>query len=234
MLSTRRTSETRSPSSSSKPSSEAHHGPLAILPRAASRCITGGRSSLCSTACGEGEIAQLRTSDVLMVDGVMVMRVRKDAETGRRTKTMYSRRIIPVHPELQRMGFLAFVDEQRRGEHAELFPGSAPNANGQWGDNFSDWFTRLVASHRLTGQRLGLHSFRHNFEDALRAAGLKGSDIDRALAGRARQGGNDSGDTYGSGYPATQLADALALVTYPGLDLSHLHVAQLPGTAASN
>ncbi|SFP55149.1 site-specific integrase [Sphingomonas rubra] len=181
-----------------------------------------------------GEIAQLRTSDVLMVDGIMVMRVRKDAETGRRTKTMYARRIIPVHPQLERMGFLAFVDEQRRGDHAELFPGSEPNANGQWGDNFSDWFTRLVASHRLTGQRLGLHSFRHNFEDALRAAGLKGSDIGRALAGRARQGGNDSGDTYGSGYPATQLADALALVTYPGLDLSHLHVVQLREDASGN
>ncbi len=181
-----------------------------------------------------GEIAQLRTADVMQVDGVTVMRVRKDAEAGQRRKTIYARRIIPVHPELQKMGFLAYVAAQRRGGGAELFPGSAPNSNGQWGDSFSDWFTRLVAAHKFTGQRLGLHSFRHNFEDRLRAAGLRGSDIGWALAGRSRQGGNDSGDTYGVGYAATQLADALALVTYPGLDLSHLYADQPAGTAPSN
>lgn len=170
------------------------------------------------------EIAQLGTGDVIVVDGVTVMRLRKDAETGRRVKTKHGRRIIPVHAELQRMGFLAFVEEQRRAGDAQLFPGSAPNSNGQWGDGFSDWFTRLLETRKVTGQRLGLHSFRHNFEDRLRAAGLKGSDIGKALAGRARQGGGDSGDTYGSGYAATQLAEALALIHYPGLDLSHLHV----------
>jgi hypothetical protein len=122
------------------------------------------------------------------------------------------------------MGFLAFVAEQRRAKVSQLFPGEAPNTNGQWGDGFSDWFTRLLGARSVTGQRLGLHSFRHNFEDRLRAAGLRGSDIGKALAGRARQGGNDSGDTYGSGYAATQLAEALGQITYPDLDLSHLYV----------
>ena len=172
-----------------------------------------------------GEIAQLRVADVLQVDGVTVMRLRRDAETGRRVKTMYGRRIIPIHPEVQRMGFMQFVADQKTAGQSDLFPGEAPNKNGQWGDGFSDWFTRLLASRRVTGQRLGLHSFRHNFEDRLRAGGLKGTDIGRELAGRSRQGSGDSGDQYGSGYAATQLEEALAKVIYPGLDLSHLYVA---------
>jgi integrase len=169
-----------------------------------------------------GEIAQLQTADVQDVDGVTVMLVRPGQE-GQRVKTKASRRMVPVHPELARMGFLAFVAEQRRAGHVQLFPGEAPNSRGQWGDGFSDWFTRLLSTLGVSGTRLGLHSFRHNFEDRLRAAGLRGSDLGKALAGRARQGGNDSGDTYGSGYAATQLAEALALIDYPGLDLAHLH-----------
>lgn len=122
------------------------------------------------------------------------------------------------------MGFLTFVAQQQRAGSHQLFSGEEPNSRGQWGDGFSDWFTRLLVARSVSGKRLGLHSFRHNFEDRLRAAGLRGSDIGKALAGRARQGGSDSGDTYGSGYAATQLAEALALIEYPGLDLSRLHV----------
>jgi hypothetical protein len=170
-----------------------------------------------------GEIAQLGVADVQEVDGVMVLLIRPGHD-GQRVKTKASRRMLPVHAELRRMGFLSFAAAQRRAGLSQLFADEAPNSNGQWGDGFSDWFTRLLVARNVTGQRLGLHSFRHNFEDRLRAAGLRGSDIGKALAGRARQGGNDSGDTYGSGYAATQLAEALALIEYPDLDLSHLYV----------
>ncbi|MDK8214635.1 site-specific integrase [Sphingomonas sp. UMB7805-LC452B] len=170
-----------------------------------------------------GEIAQLAVADVTAVDGVTVMLVRP-GQDGQRVKTKGSRRMVPVHPELQRMGFLTFVAQQQRAGSHQLFSGEEPNSRGQWGDGFSDWFTRLLVARSVSGKRLGLHSFRHNFEDRLRAAGLRGSDIGKALAGRARQGGSDSGDTYGSGYAATQLAEALALIEYPGLDLSRLHV----------
>lgn len=172
-----------------------------------------------------GEIAQLNVADVQEVDGVVVLLVRP-GQDGQRVKTKASRRMLPIHPELQRMGFLAFVAEQRRARQKQLFPGEAPNSNGQWGDGFSDWFTRLLSARKVTGQRLGMHSFRHNFEDRLRAAGLRGSDIGKALAGRARQGGSDSGETYGSGYAANQLAEALARITYPELDLAHLYTVE--------
>lgn len=172
-----------------------------------------------------GEIAQLNVADIQVVDGVPVLLVRPGQE-GQRVKTKASRRMLPIHSELRRMGFLRFVQAQREAKHAQLFPKEAPNSNGQWGDGFSDWFSRLLVARKVSGQRLGLHSFRHNFEDRLRAAGLRGSDIGRALAGRARQGGNDSGDAYGSGYSAVQLADAIEKISYPGVDLSSLYTTE--------
>jgi hypothetical protein len=75
-----------------------------------------------------------------------------------------------------------------------------------------------------------MHSFRHNFEDRLRSAGLKGTDIGKALAGRSRGKGkgSDSGDGYGSGYSAGELLEALTKIVYSGLDLSHLYVVGAP------
>jgi integrase len=67
------------------------------------------------------------------------------------------------------------------------------------------------------------HSFRHGFKDALRAAG-ESEDINDALTGH-------SGTTVGQQYGAKQmmrrfglarLADAVAKVRYPDLDLTRL------------
>lgn len=170
-----------------------------------------------------GEIAQLQVADIETVDGIAVIQVRAGSD-GQRVKTRAGRRTLPVHLELQRIGFLAFVEERRRTGERQLFPGEAPNIRGQWGDGFSDWFLRLLDKQAVTGRKLGMHSFRHNFEDRLRAAGLRGTDIGKELAGRSK--GADVGDKYGSGYAASQLAEAVNKITYPELDLSALYVAQ--------
>jgi len=169
------------------------------------------------------EIAQLQVEDVQVVDGIDVVLVRP-SEDGKRIKTKASRRMLPIHPELHRMGFMQFVAAQRSARLRQLFPGEGPNQHGQWGDGFGDWFLRFLASEKITGRKLGMHSFRHNFEDALRAAGLRGTDIGKALAGRSNRGASDSGETYGHGYSAIQLAEAMARISYPGLDLTHLHI----------
>jgi integrase len=170
-----------------------------------------------------GEVAQLAVADVADMDGVTAIYIRP-GEDGQRVKTRSSRRAVPIHPELHRMGFLSFVAAQREKGERQLFPGEAPNTNGQWGDGLSDWFNRLLDAREVKGRLLGMHSFRHNFEDRLRAAGLRGSDIGKALAGRAIRG-EDSGKDYGSGYTGPQLLEALEKITYPALDLPHLYVA---------
>lgn len=66
------------------------------------------------------ELGQLRTADVREEDGVFYLAI--EGGNGKRIKTRSSRRRIPVHPDLARSGFLAFVEKQRLARHERLFP----------------------------------------------------------------------------------------------------------------
>jgi integrase len=168
-----------------------------------------------------GEIAQLDASAITEVEGIPVILIR--GGHGKRLKTANARRMLPVHPELIRMGFLAYAKRQKDAGEGKLFSGETPNSRGQWGDGFSDWFTRVIQNEGLKGARLGLHSFRHNWQDRAREAGLHGTAIGQELAGRAK--GGDSSNNYGSGFSTAALAEASSRIAYPELDLSHLYVA---------
>lgn len=166
-----------------------------------------------------GEIAQLQVADIEKIDGFDVILVRGGG--GKRLKTQNARRLLPLHPELVRMGFLDFVEVQRSAGHVQLFNGEGPNSRGQWGDGLSDWFQRLVQLRKIEGTKLGMHSLRHNWQDRLREAGLHGSAIGQELAGRSK--GGDVSSNYGSGFATATLAEAVAKISYPELDLSHLY-----------
>jgi hypothetical protein len=50
-----------------------------------------------------------------------------DKDTGKKLKTRTSARTIPVHPELVRLGLLAFVEAARKGgNEGWLFPPVSP------------------------------------------------------------------------------------------------------------
>jgi integrase len=157
------------------------------------------------------EIAQLLVADVTEIAGHQVILVR--AGGGKRTKTKNARRMLPVHPELVRLGFLDYVQQRRSAKGTQLWEGEKPNNTDQWGDGFSDWFGRQIKGYNFSGTRLGLHSFRHNFEDALREAELHGTALGAELAGRTK--GGDTSNNYGSGYSTRQLAEAMAKIAYP-------------------
>lgn len=166
-----------------------------------------------------GEAAGLRIMDVEEIEGVQALRVRPHG--GRTLKNKESRRDLPIHPELERLGLLSFVAHRRSTTPAEalLFPDGKANIRRQSGAKLGEWFVSLLRERGLTGTKLGMHSFRHSFEDRLRSAGLHARAEGQALAGRKVQG--SEGD-YGHGFTVPALRDALDRVTYPGLDLSHL------------
>lgn len=167
-----------------------------------------------------GEIAQLLVTDCEMIGDIPVIHVRPTVD-GQRVKSAAGRRMLPVHPELARMGFVQFVAQQRKAGHSQLFPNETPNRNGAWGDPLSKWFQRLLADNAITGTKLGMHSFRHNFEDALRSVNLSQTPIGQELTGRAKSD-KVSGD-YGSGrYSAETLKPYMDSIRYPEVDLSHL------------
>jgi hypothetical protein len=93
------------------------------------------------------------------------------------------------------------------------------NSRGQVAAKLGEWFSRHVKQLGLEGRKLGMHSFRHCFEDALRAAELP----ERTALALARRIEPGSGRIYGDGLNVRQKAEAIAKIRYDGLDLSSLH-----------
>jgi hypothetical protein len=117
---------------------------------------------------------------------------------------------------------LDFLTEQTkaRDDKVWLFPKVAPGTTGARA--FSKWFGRYIGAHGVTDEAKVFHSFRHNFTDALRLAAVS-EDVSRALVGHTQSGVHGR---YGAKRMAERyrhrLAEAIASVTYRGLDLSHL------------
>jgi integrase len=170
------------------------------------------------------ELAGLEVQDVVEIDGIPALHIRPNSL--RALKTVGSRRTVPVHPELLRLGFMEYV--KRRREAAKptdrLFIDALGKARGQFGYNIGNWFGDRVEEAELSGKLLGLHSLRHSFEDELRRIGLHGTPLGLGLAGRD-EGGSAAG--YGNGYTMGGVLEALSRVTYPGLKLP------TPGKVAS-
>jgi integrase len=125
-------------------------------------------------------------------------------------------RIVPAHPKLIQLGFWDYVEEARASKRELLFPDVARNKLGNWGDPTSKWFSRLIDRLDLKGTALCFHSFRHTFEDGLKAIDLADTAIGNVITGRVSPGVSKN---YGSSYTATKLAEKIAMVDFPGLAL---------------
>lgn len=163
------------------------------------------------------EAAGLRVEDMGDDDNVAVLHVR--GYDGRSLKNGDARGTLPLHSELVRLGFLAFVAERRTAGEALLFPEGIANARGQVAAKLGERFSAHVKRLGLVGRKLGTHSFRHCFEDRLRAAEL----AERTALALARRREPGSSRVYGFGVSGRQKALAMAKIQYPGLDLSHLY-----------
>ena len=162
------------------------------------------------------EICGLATEDMAEQDGIAVILIRPDA--GRGLKTGSARRTIPVHPELIRCGFLAYVEQRRAAGEARLFPLDR-DSRGRFADPFQKWFDRFVTKAEAKAPKTSYHSFRHTFRDGLREVQAPDEIVD-ALCGWTR---GTMRETYGSGPRVHALAKVMNRVEYPGLALSSLH-----------
>lgn len=166
------------------------------------------------------ELGQALTADCKLELGVAYLDLRV-IEQGKSLKGNSSRRVIPIHPELIRCGFLDYVEARRKARDDRLFPKLASERDevtAAW----SKWWGRYARQHGISDRRKVFHSFRHTFKDACRAAGIEEAIFD-TLQGHRGAGVSRS---YGLGYPLSVLASAISKVSYPGLDLDHVAVAR--------
>jgi integrase len=173
------------------------------------------------------EIGQLRPSDVVQLDflnpeegqerGWFIHLVEVDGDDGTELKTAESERFIPVHGELERLGFIAFAQAARDTGRDRLFhqltPGPYGNLTHKWGQWFGAYLRKTCG---VADKRMTFHSFRHTFTDYIRRPDIP-EGIQRQLVGHSSK---DIHDDYGSGYNLYWLVEAMKLYKVPGLSLS--------------
>lgn len=145
------------------------------------------------------------------------------AYDDRPLKTDESERIMPIHPQLVELGFLAYCRHIRSTGSKKLFPSWEYNSETQKqssgpGRRRFNRFLKTVLPDR--GIRADSHTFRHNFETAL--TNTKGVEerIMLRLAGRTIGGSAATYLTDLGILPA--LAEGSSRINYSGLSLKHL------------
>jgi integrase len=102
-----------------------------------------------------GELCQLRTVDIVERDGIPCIDINKKAP-GAKLKNKSAARLIPIHPELVRLGFLEYVECLRKVRTERLWPSLGGTDPGSY---FSGWFSSS-RSRRRRGSCRCRRSFR--------------------------------------------------------------------------
>ncbi|HAJ5612113.1 TPA: site-specific integrase [Escherichia coli] len=90
-------------------------------------------------------------------------------------KTIHSRRKMPLHPTLIKLGLVRYCEALKKAGHERLFPELPYHPVKGYGDKASDWFNRSLLKERLgfeKDSKKSFHSFRHTFSTRLKQAGI--------------------------------------------------------------
>lgn len=124
----------------------------------------------------QNEICSLYCKDITDINGIMCIYIRED-ELDKTIKTGTSEREIPIHPHILDIGFMKFVEYQRKQGHERLFPNLYSIAKKGYGQAFSKKFNRVSVKSQFIDLefykpdaklRKDFHSFRHTFTEQLK------------------------------------------------------------------
>lgn len=128
------------------------------------------------------EIAALDVGDIRVKNGIPYVSIHRitEGKRGRGLKNTASKRLVPLHSELIRLGLLQYVEEIKRLGHEKLFPDliNPKNRVDDMGDNLYGVLKELIEAHdqdnpddRLDRPRF-VHELRHAFNNAIKQAGI--------------------------------------------------------------
>lgn len=159
------------------------------------------------------EIAGLNIGDLRIdeASGTWIFDVKPNDLRG--LKTSSSRRFVPVHPELIRIGLLAYRQSvEASGQMAALWPDLTQTTQRR-SQAWSKWFGRVLREEAgIEDKNKVFHSFRHTFKRMARDAEIS-EELHDALTGHA--GGGGVGRDYGSGTGVKALARAIDRIEAP-------------------
>lgn len=169
------------------------------------------------------ELAQMRPEDVREASyadaageqcSAWVLDIADHGE-GQEVKTASSRRTVPVHTELIRLGFIAFAEAAREAARPRLFHELRPDTMGAEAGNWGKWFGKYKRAQGVTDAAVVFHSLRHTWKALAREAGIP-EDVSDAITGHS---GGGVGRSYGGAFPLRPMVEAMARYRVAGLSL---------------
>lgn len=157
------------------------------------------------------EICQLRTDDIREENGISFFDI--NDRPPRQLKNKNAVRRVPIHSDLIKMGFLAYIKTLGKGLQS-VFPALKPGgADDKLGHGFTKWFTRYRQDIGVYRKNLDFHSLRHTATTLMHQADVPIIVIDH-LTGHSTPGETAR---YTKGSTLLQLAAAIEAIK-PGLN----------------
>lgn len=173
------------------------------------------------------ELAQLRVGDLKSVSypdvddniqscwGLEIVAGTDANGLTTKLKNTESERFVPLHPELERLGFVPYV-QGLADQKGRIFPDLKAGAYGRLSAKWGEWFGRYLDDHTdISDKRITFHSFRHTFKDLCRSVGIE-EPLSNRLMGHKTQG---VAARYGSGYGLHNLVQAMQRIRIAGLEI---------------
>ncbi|MFR9720483.1 site-specific integrase [Aeromonas diversa] len=111
------------------------------------------------TGCRANELAQLYTSDIVKIDGIWSILIQATKQ-DQKLKTNNAQRVIPVHSELIKAGFIDYV--KSKDKECRLFPEFKYSEIDGCSKAFVQWFLHNKPVNKT------FHEIRHSFATQLR------------------------------------------------------------------
>lgn len=125
------------------------------------------------TGARVAEVGQLRVLDIIELDGIPCFNFTDEGE-GQSLKSEPSKRVVPIHPELIRLGFLDHVQTLVKANESQLFPKGkidAVNGRGNWITKAFGNYLKKVGGGWPAAKR-GFHSLRKSVIQELQGKGV--------------------------------------------------------------
>jgi integrase len=156
------------------------------------------------------EVVEAHTDDIEMIDGRWCLHIREDNRDENQTvKTESSVRTLPLHDEIVRQGFIAYVHSLPRGP---MFPQYRTNKYNRRNDYASKVNSEFVRKLGIKDRRKApMHSWRHFAKTYFKNDPLVKEEIHDAITGH---GSDSEGRRYGI-YELRAMAEAIARLPNP-------------------
>lgn len=158
------------------------------------------------TGARMNEICQLYLSDIVKIEDSLFFHITEEF-TDQKLKTRNSKRLVPVHSKLMKLGFGDYVDTIKKCDEDRLFP-VLTNIRDGYSKNASTWFARYRSKYKLNiaDRKQDFHSFRHNVADYFKQHDVPETQVS-AVFGHANQ--KITYGRYGKDFKAEKLVSLI-------------------------